>query len=283
VFLLKPAARTTLIVLASALVAPLPARAEDTVSHVSGQEQVAPASAFEPRLEGDFGGEGRRTLGRFVPNLGRNILGVFAKDNLRPLLFGAAASGLASRFDGATQSFFGPRRRAEDLGEYGQRLGSAAFIAPSAAALLILGRGSNDARFRGLSYDIAQVTIVDALYAGILKKAVGRERPDGSDKLSFPSGHTSNAFAWATVANHYYGAKLGIPSYALAGLIGVSRLESNAHHLSDVVAGAALGVIVGRTVVRRDGESLGRRTQISVMPATDASGTGVGAALNISF
>jgi hypothetical protein len=48
--------------------------------------------------------------------------------------------------------------------------------------------------------------------------------------------------------------RLGIPAYVLASLVGVSRLRSNAHWLSDVLAGAALGHIVGRAVVRQNGE-----------------------------
>jgi membrane-associated phospholipid phosphatase len=267
----------------TSVLAPLSARAETPLSPLASQDEVVPTRAFEPRLAGDLGGDGRRTLGRFVPNLGRNIVGVFAKDNLRPLLFGVAGAGLASRLDNSTQNFFGPTRRAEDFGQYGQKLGGAAFVAPTAAALLILGHSSSDPRFRGVSYDMAQAFVVNGLYTTVLKAAVGRERPDGSNNLSFPSGHASNAFAWATVANHHYGAKVGIPAYALAGLIGVSRLESNAHHLSDVVAGAALGVIVGRSVVRQDGETLRRKATISVMPMTDASGSGLGAGLSIAF
>ena len=279
----KPKTLAAAAFVLTSVLAPHPARAED-LGRPSAQhgEDVAPARAFEPRLDGDFG-DGRRTMGRFVPNLGRNIVGVFAKDNLRPLLFGAAGVGLASQLDTPTQNFFGRAQRAEAFGDYGQRLGGAAFVAPTAAALLVLGRTSNDPRFRGVTYDMAQAFVVNGLYTTVLKKAAGRERPDGSNRLSFPSGHTSNAFAWATVASHHYGARVGIPAYALAGLIGASRLEKNAHHLSDVVAGAALGVIVGRTVVRQDGEGVREKARISVMPMTDASGSGLGAGFNISF
>ena len=47
-----------------------------------------------------------------------------------------------------------------------------------------------------------------------------------------------------------------VPAYLLAGLVGASRLEQDKHHLSDVVAGAALGYIVGRTVVRVNGRPI---------------------------
>ena len=118
--------------------------------------------------------------------------------------------------------------------------------------------------------------LVSAVYTTSLKYATQRERPDGSDNLSFPSGHTSNAFAWATVANHHYGPKLGIPSFAFATLIGVGRMEMNVHHLTDVVAGATLGYLVGRTVMRRDSEPVpgGHARRSDLSPATGPRGEG---------
>lgn len=66
---------------------------------------------------------------------------------------------------------------------------------------------------------------------------------------SFPSGHTTTAFAMAgVVATIYPGARL--LWYAFATVIGLSRLAVNAHYLSDVMAGAALGLTVAFVVVR---------------------------------
>lgn len=77
-----------------------------------------------------------------------------------------------------------------------------------------------------------------------LKYAVHRRRPDGSSN-SFPSAHASGVFALATVAEVFYGPWVGIPSYALAGLVSVSRLDANKHFASDVIAGAVLGTLMG--------------------------------------
>jgi membrane-associated phospholipid phosphatase len=70
--------------------------------------------------------------------------------------------------------------------------------------------------------------------------------------------------------------KVGVPSYALAGLVGASRLSQNKHYLSDVVAGATLGYIVGRTVVRVNNRPLppGRHVVWNLSPilARDARG-----------
>lgn len=248
-------------------------------------EQAAARVAAAPPSDYDFspelGGDGRRTTGRFVKNLGRNVVGVFSRENLVPLLAGAALTGAASTFDTGTQDLI--KGQAEELGEFGASAGTLRTIAPLALGLFVGGRASTDSRFRAATYDVAQATLVTGLYTGILKAAVGRPRPDRSDNKSFPSGHTSNAFAWASVASHHYGPKVGIPAYAFAGLIGASRIERDKHHLSDVVAGAALGLIVGRTVAREDGEPVGRRKKLSFVPMTDAQGGGVGAGVSYQF
>jgi membrane-associated phospholipid phosphatase len=91
---------------------------------------------------------------------------------------------------------------------------------------------------------------VVAPFEQVLKLAVGRERPNGQDNKSFPSGHASNAFALAAVAERHYGWKVGVPAYLAAGYVGYSRIQQDKHFLSDVAAGATLGYLVGRTVVR---------------------------------
>ena len=79
----------------------------------------------------------------------------------------------------------------------------------------------------------------------------------------------------AEVIRQYYGWKGGLGAYAVAGLIGFSRLEGGDHNLTDVAAGATLGYIVGRTVARR---ALGGRPgRLEITPATSwRGGTGVG-------
>ena len=68
---------------------------------------------------------------------------------------------------------------------------------------------------------------------------------------SFPSGHTTGAFAAATVFALEYKKTPWIPvlSYSVATLIGLSRITENKHWLTDIVAGAALGFLTGQQVV----------------------------------
>jgi membrane-associated phospholipid phosphatase len=275
--------RTLAVFALVTLALPSWARAQESPAALPEAPPPGAESAAPPALDRPHPDDGRRTGGRFLANFGRDTVGVFSSDNLVPFLVSAGVSGGGAFFDDNVQNYFATRRRAKWLGDAGDQLGQAYVIGPMAAVLFGAGRLARDQRFRDATYDIAQVTLVAVTYTTVLKYATQRPRPDGSDKLSFPSGHTSNAFAWATVGAHYYGWKLGVPGYLLAGLIGVSRMEIRAHHLSDVLAGAGIGYIVGRTAIRRDGEPLPGKPLVHLAPAADPRGGGAGLVFTVSF
>jgi hypothetical protein len=99
----------------------------------------------------------------------------------------------------------------------------------------------------------------------ILKRGFGRERivdsggrtvfVPGSSHDSFPSGHTTEAFAVASViATRSKGWEIPVIAYAAAALVGMDRINTRDHFASDVVAGAFLGTTVGRFIVHRHGD-----------------------------
>jgi membrane-associated phospholipid phosphatase len=270
-----PAVVATLLMLAGAA-RPSGAQALDAL------EGPVPAKAIEGRPLAWDGprDDGQRTLGGFPRNLGRNFVGVVSGQNLVPFAVGVAATATASAFDSRTQDLL--QGACSSCGRTGATVGGSAMV-PIVGALFVAGRFSPQGRFRAATYDFAQALIVNGAYSGLLKYSVRRERPDGADKLSFPSGHSSTAFSLAAVASHHYGWKVGVPAYALASGIGLSRIESSRHHLSDVLAGATLGLVVGRTVARLDGERPAKERVVSVGPATDAYGQGVGLSLSASW
>lgn len=95
--------------------------------------------------------------------------------------------------------------------------------------------------------DLEAFFVSQSITAGItwvLKVGVGRLRPDRRDHRSFPSGHTSSAFAWATFVWQRYGWKWGIPAEAAAAFVGLSRIQDDRHYLTDVLAGALIGISV---------------------------------------
>jgi len=117
-----------------------------------------------------------------------------------------------------------------------------------------------------------QAYITGAAVKTILKQLSGRTRPSYYDPTieaepaflgpfaehngtrinsAFPSGHTTVAFAAATVFAMEYKNKPWIPivAYGSASLVGVSRITENEHWATDVLAAAALGYLTGRQVV----------------------------------
>lgn len=94
------------------------------------------------------------------------------------------------------------------------------------------------------------------LVATGLKEAFPETRPDGSDRRSFPSGHTSAAFAAATSIFERRGAAEGIPALVVASLVGVARVKADKHHWYDVAAGSVIGSASGLLITRKqDGSS----------------------------
>ncbi len=103
--------------------------------------------------------------------------------------------------------------------------------------------------------------IESALTNGVVKTVFGRirpphDQPDGPLPYgmhrpitsSFPSGHAATAFTAAVLLSDR--TRLGPLYFALASLVAASRVYVRMHHASDVIAGAALGLVFGR-VLRR--------------------------------
>jgi membrane-associated phospholipid phosphatase len=242
----------------------------------SPQPLVAGSRAFDGPM-----GDGRRTLTAFPANLARGVLGVLSRENVVPFALGTGIAFTGHGLDGRAEGWL--EGRCLSCGRTGASAGGTGAMASVIGAVFVAGRLSPQGPFRAFSYDFAQALAVNAVWTSALKLSLRRERPDGSDPYSLPSGHTSSAFALATVARNHYGWKVGVPAYVLASGIGLSRIESGKHHFSDVLAGATLGVVVGRTVTRLNGESAGRRRSFSVAPATDARGNGVGLSFAASW
>lgn len=102
-----------------------------------------------------------------------------------------------------------------------------------------------------------------------LKYAFPEMRPDGSDNKSFPSGHTTAAFAAAASIYERRGLGEGIPAFALATFVGVARVEAKKHHWYDVAAGAAIGTASGLILTH----PLGDR-RMAFAPWVDSKGGG---------
>ena len=125
-------------------------------------------------------------------------------------------------------------------------LGCDVFLAPDSWLALV----SQEASAAAIAWAVCMV----------IELIVGRPRPYqafhdqtlGSywtPNPSFPSAHTTLAFAMALFMQLQFGALVGIPFFAAAALIGLSRVYVGVHYFSDVVAGAILGSAVSWTLI----------------------------------
>lgn len=95
--------------------------------------------------------------------------------------------------------------------------------------------------WQGLKQGVfAGATTLGVTYA--LKYIVKKDRPDHSDRHSFPSMHTSVSFTAASFIQRRYGWKWGIPAYVVSSYVGWSRVYGKKHDWWDVAAGAAIGI-----------------------------------------
>lgn len=119
--------------------------------------------------------------------------------------------------------------------------------APAAAVYVLNAagvHGENNFRDRTMIYGISTLIMGSTVLS--VKSIAGEMRPDGSNTLSFPSGHTATAFAAAEFMRQEYknvSPWYGIAGYAAAAATGYLRISNNKHWCSDVMAGAGIGII----------------------------------------
>ena len=151
------------------------------------------------------------------------------------------------------------------LFESGNAMGQFAFQATAGFATYGIAKAVGNQKAAVVGRDIVRAQILSQVLVQTLKYSVRRERPDGSNNKSFPSGHSASAFATATVLQRHYGWKVGVPAYALGGYIALARMAWNRHHATDVVMGAGFGIASARTVTMSLAKS---QFSVGVQPTT---------------
>ncbi|MEO6731861.1 MAG: phosphatase PAP2 family protein [Ferruginibacter sp.] len=104
-------------------------------------------------------------------------------------------------------------------------------------------KGRNSFRDRSMIYLLSNAVVTGAVFG--IKSFSNELRPDGSDYYSFPSGHTAAAFASAEFMRMEYkdvSPWYGVAGYVAAGATGALRMYNNRHWMSDVLAGAGIGI-----------------------------------------
>lgn len=144
-------------------------------------------------------------------------------------------------------------------------MGAGLLDAAMAATLMAIGLLTRRPREIGAGRLGLLAVITGSLSVQVLKHLFCRSRPlvakagqffaefpclgKGSGVVSFPSGHSATAFALAYVLSRAY-PKGACIFYGLASLVALSRIYLAKHFPSDVVAGAAIGLLAGSIVYR---------------------------------
>jgi hypothetical protein len=130
-------------------------------------------------------------------------------------------------------------------------LGEAQYQVPVLASAWALSVWSDDPGFHDFNETLISAYTLNGMATLAIKGVTNTSRPDSDwngGQWGFPSFHASSTFTIAAVLEDYYGWKAGLPAYALAGLVSWSRIDERDHDLSDVVFGAAMGYVIGKSV-----------------------------------
>jgi len=173
-------------------------------------------------------------------------------------LFWAGAGGglalAAHPFDDNVNEALVGNDTAEKIFKAGEILGELGTLLGSASVVYAVGRLKDQPKVSHLGMDLIEALAMSEALTQTLKYTTRRERPDGSGKNSFPSGHAAGTFAFATALERHLNWKYSIPAYVFSSYVAISRLPANRHWLSDAVFGSAVGIIAGRTVTSHEAE-----------------------------
>jgi membrane-associated phospholipid phosphatase len=189
-----------------------------------------------------------------IKGLGHDVTNVPSRENLLWVGIGTGLSLAAHPLDPHANEDLSGNTLNKALAP-GAVLGQSYTLLGIASTIYAVGRIKAEPRVSHMGMDlIRSVAIAEFITEG-LKYTVRRERPDGSGANSFPSGHAADTMAFATALERHFGWRYAVPAYVFASYVAMSRLHDNRHYLSDVTAGAAVGIIAGRTVTRHGREN----------------------------
>jgi membrane-associated phospholipid phosphatase len=141
-----------------------------------------------------------------------------------------------------------------------QKFGTKQYELPVFAAFYVYGEFADNYEAKTTALDGLSASVISALATSTIKGIVGRARPNTGlgphhfspfqSNYSFPSGHATGAFAFASViAAHYDNVWVDATAYTVASLVGLARIQLDAHWTSDVIAGGLIGGLIGHHLV----------------------------------
>jgi membrane-associated phospholipid phosphatase len=199
-----------------------------------------------------------------VKQLWVDIKNLPARENF---FWAGAGGGLALAVhpldDNVQQALVG-NSTAEAFFKPGKIIGDTWTLLGASTIVYVVGRTKDSPRVSHVGMDLIRAIAISEMLVQTLKYTTRRERPDGSGKNSFPSGHAADTFAFATALERHLGWRYAVPGYIFSSYVAMSRLTENRHWLSDVVFGSAVGIIAGRTVTGH--EEVKYPVQVTLVP-----------------
>jgi membrane-associated phospholipid phosphatase len=230
----------TVLVLAATLTQPLPAlRMPATVVAQVPANPQNPKSPANPR----------RPLWQLAADVGNDFKDLPSLDTAEWLAGGGALSLLVHPYDDNVNNHLAGKTWVHTMFQPGKIIGYGWTQFGAAGATMMWGRHFKEPKVVHIGTDLVRAQILTQLITYGIKESVRRQRPDKSSGFSFPSGHASVTFASATVLQRHFGWH-ALPAYLVASYVAASRLHENRHFISDVVFGAAVGAVCGRTTTR---------------------------------
>ena len=182
-----------------------------------------------------------------ITDLGKDVVHLGNLQSVEVLGVGGGTAPAVTPFDPGLTARAAMPTVTEDVLDPGQVIGNGAVQVGGALATFAIGRLTHRPDVATFGSELFRAQVINGAITEGVKLAVRRERPD-SGPYSFPSGHTSATFATATVIEHEFGWKAGLAAYGVAVYVGASRLTENQHFASDVIFGAAIGIVSAHAV-----------------------------------
>lgn len=217
-----------------------------------------------------------------------------SSDWIKASLFVGITAGLYA-FDEDIQDWVQKNRNStsDKISRFAKPFGEGIYTLPPLGILYLYGHLSDDKKAKRTALLSLESFVVTGIFTQTVKFTGHRHRPSSADSskrwdgpgfstsnLSFPSGHTSSAFAIATVIASEYEDEFLIPtlSYGIATLTALSRVNDNSHWASDVFFGAGIGYFTGKAIVHLHSDKKDKR--LTIFPVINGQYTGLLAVYN---
>jgi membrane-associated phospholipid phosphatase len=207
------------------------------------------------------------------------------------MLFGAATAALVAT-DRQTSTLLKNAPTQVRWGNNISDVGAVYTVVPIAAGFYLGGAFTDNAKARETGVLGAEALLDSLIVQSVLKPIAGRNRPNSGPErhewfdggASFPSGHSIESWALASVVAHEYSDRKWVPfvAYGLASVVGAARFTAQQHYASDILAGGAMGWFIGRYVVESHGEHVGHGFKPKIAPILSPSARTYGLSVTLA-